>query len=1031
MRWLRWWVCIFALLPVTASAAGDARWPSMADPVVRPVVQSDDQATLVLPLVMSQGGAGFLWAGGQAGLLRWDGYRFAVYADGRNPPDGLRNHYVQALYPAGDGGVWVGTSSELARYDPQHDRFTTIPLGGSGALSVSGLDGDGAGGLYAATSAGLFRLDANRHVIAHLRHDAHTPGSLPDDQIEAILRDRQGALWVGGRHGLAHSLDGGTFTDVKLPAPGDAVPEVSRLLQDSAGRIWIGTREHGAYVIGPDGAATPIALPDSDGTDLTGTEIMAIAEVGGTGVGGAGVGGAGVGGAEVTGGKIWLGTFGHGIIEVDAATMQARRIRHDPLVPGSLDSDSVYAIFRDRSGLIWIGTTLGVSQYNPGDGGIWTLFGEPNRHAGVVGHDITAVLVRPDGTVWLGSQADGIQIIGPSGHTRATLDVRRVFCLAAEGSGPVFIGTRSGLYRADPDGGHLTRMEIPGRRAIAGVFALHAEAGTLWLGGGDDGLWALRPGADGRLTVLRHDDVPRLTDSMVHRIVRGPGNLLAIGTENGFNILDTGTGAIERVQNDPADPRSVGPGGVVSFLFDRQGRLWVGSGNAGISVLTGRDSAGRPRFHRLGVADGLPNPDVSNLLMDAQGRVWASTDSGLAVIDTETFAVRAFRAIDGVAIPAYWNASADATSQGDLLFGGTGGLTVVRPGAVGAWDFAPPLVVTSVRVGGKPAGPLDGGEITVPAGAGSVAVEFASLDFSAPARLRYRYRLDDFDAAWIETDAAHRVAAYTNLPPGQYVLALQGSNRDGVWAVPATLPILVRPAWFQTGWFRLIEAAAAALLVGVLVQTRTVILRQRQRELELQVHQRTAELSARTLELTQSQAKLQQLAYVDTLTALPNRRAFHDTLQIMIDDARLEPFALMLVDLDGFKKVNDTLGHDAGDELLTIAALRLREAVRGDDFVSRLGGDEFALLLRVRDREMVCMIGDRLVAGMAVPMQVKGATVTIGASAGAALYPQNGQTQEELYKHVDLALYAAKRAGRGAWRWYVESMETGNPPLGR
>jgi diguanylate cyclase (GGDEF)-like protein len=1020
-----WWrfaviaVIVFRIALSAAAAAGNTPWPAMADPVFHQLAQGDDQPTVVMPLVMAQDDAGFLWAGGQAGLLRWDGYRFAIYADGNRPPDGLLNHYVQALHRAAGGGLWVGTTSELARYDPAHDRFDQVPLGSpaEGSPSVWGIDDDGAGGLWVATGAGLFRLDAGLHVIDRQRHDARRPGSLPDDQLQAVLRDRAGVLWVGGRHGLARGLAGnGRFVALKLPAPGDAVPEVSHLLQDRSGRIWVATRQHGAYVIGPDGAsATPVAFPNPDAADLTGAEIMTIAEVGG---------------AEVAGGKIWLGTFGHGIVEVDEATMQARRIRHDAEVPGSLDSDMVYAVFRDRSGLVWVGTTLGVSQYNPGDGGIWTLFGRPGRRSGVLGRDVTSVLVRPDGTVWMGSQADGIQIIDPSGHTRATLDVQRVFCLAAAAGGPVYIGTRSGLYRADANGENLTRLDIPGRRSIAGVFALHMQDGTLWLGGGDDGLWALRPGADGELTVLRHDNLPRLTDPTVHRIEPGPGGLLAIGTENGLNLLDTHTGAIERIQNDPADPRSVSPGGVVSLLFDRQGRLWVGSGNAGISIMSGRDRAGRPRFDRLSVGDGLPNPDISNMLMDAQGRVWASTDAGLAIIGTKDVGVRALRAIDGVAIPAYWNGAADSTPEGDLLFGGTGGLTVVRPAELGAWDFVPPLAITGVRVGGKPVTALDGGTVSVTPAADSIAVEFASLDFSAPARLRYRYRLRGFDAGWIETDAAHRVAAYTNLPPGRYVLELQGSNRNGVWSAAAALPIAVQPAWFQTVWFRLAESVALGLLVVGVVQARTLILRRRQRELEQQVVQRTAELSARTVELTESQQKLRQLAYFDALTALPNRRAFHDEFQAMIADGPAQPFALMLVDLDGFKKVNDTLGHDAGDDLLVVAAARLRETVREGDFVSRLGGDEFAILLRpVRDRSVVDSVGDRLVAGMAMPTVLKGAAVTIGASAGAALFPANGTTQAELYKHVDLALYAAKRAGRGAWRWYADSMGGGEPTV--
>jgi diguanylate cyclase (GGDEF)-like protein len=132
-----------------------------------------------------------------------------------------------------------------------------------------------------------------------------------------------------------------------------------------------------------------------------------------------------------------------------------------------------------------------------------------------------------------------------------------------------------------------------------------------------------------------------------------------------------------------------------------------------------------------------------------------------------------------------------------------------------------------------------------------------------------------------------------------------------------------------------------------------------------------------------------------------------------------------MIDLDGFKKVNDTLGHDAGDDVLVIAAGRLREAVRDGDFVARLGGDEFAALLyAVRDQSGADIVCERICRLMAEPVTVKGEAAKIGASVGVALCPRDGRAQDQLYKLVDLALYDAKRAGRGVWRWYRESLLT-------
>src|SRR4029079_8365117 len=123
-------------------------------------------------------------------------------------------------------------------------------------------------------------------------------------------------------------------------------------------------------------------------------------------------------------------------------------------------------------------------------------------------------------------------------------------------------------------------------------------------------------------------------------------------------------------------------------------------------------------------------------------RIWLSTDDGLAALDATTLAVRPLRRAEGVVISAYWGGSGAATPQGEILFGGGGGLTVIRPALAGEWNYRPPVVVTDARVSGQPlaAGRFNGGgtpgPLMVKAEANSLAVEFAALDYSAPERNR-------------------------------------------------------------------------------------------------------------------------------------------------------------------------------------------------------------------------------------------------------------------------------------------------------
>jgi signal transduction histidine kinase len=257
----------------------------------------------------------------------------------------------------------------------------------------------------------------------------------------------------------------------------------------------------------------------------------------------------------------------------------------------------------------------------------------------------------------------------------------------------------------------------------------------------------------------------------------------------------------------------------------------VGTFGQGIDVLEARGADGRPRFRHLGISQGLVNENIDRLLVDLGGEIWASTDDGLALIDPASFKIRTLRRAEGAELPDYWLGAGALTAEGELLFGGLGGMTVVRPERLKPWMYQPPLVVTDVRLGGRriassqlnAAGPAHE-PLTITPGTDSLAVEFASLDYSAPGRTRYAYKLEGFDSDWMETDSAHRVAAYTNLPPGAYLLRLKGSNRDGVFThAVLTVPVHVLPAWFQTLTFK---ALVGLVLLGLLALTYRLRIRQ-------------------------------------------------------------------------------------------------------------------------------------------------------------------------------------------------------------
>lgn len=214
--------------------------------------------------------------------------------------------------------------------------------------------------------------------------------------------------------------------------------------------------------------------------------------------------------------------------------------------------------------------------------------------------------------------------------------------------------------------------------------------------------------------------------------------------------------------------------------------------------------------------------------------------------------------------------------------------------------------------------------------------------------------------------------------------------------------------------------------------------------LSMKVDERTEQLSRRNKELnqavkqvTQAKDKLRQLAYYDSLTSLPNRALFTEQLELLLKISKRDGsiVALLFLDLDNFKRINDSLGHNAGDMLLREVAARLSNCIRESDLisqyfdaeskigVSRLGGDEFTVVLnKVEEPKIAGVVAERLLESLQTPMLIEGHEIVITPSIGIALAPADATTVEDLLKRADTAMYHAKTTGKNSYRFYSSAM---------
>ncbi|WP_338846423.1 two-component regulator propeller domain-containing protein [Massilia sp. W12] len=794
---------------------------------------------------IAQDQEGFLWIGTQGGLARWDGYHFRVYQADPRIPHSLPDDLVQVLHLDARGRLWVGTAGGLARYDAAQDQFVRIGPEQLGNPSVYALADDGLGGLWVGNHGGLDHLNAEGRRI-----QGPDLSGMSDKRVQALWKSADGSLWIGSGRGLFR-LQQNRLLAQALPA--DSIPDIRALFLDE-GQLWIGSARHGAFVL--DLASAKVEALHIPQSGLERANINSI--------------------RRHDKDEIWLGSFGQGIYAIHPREHSLRMIRHDPSQASSLADDNVLALYQDNSGLLWVASQSGLSRHDPRQSAMLNLVGNPGQPGKIGDRDVWSVLPRKDGSYWLGLGNNGVDLLHPQRGVIASLrpDAARpqhtlpaTLVLAMVEAGPwLYIGSNRGLYRHRIGSNSVQALPLAPRKPLDAVKTLTLADGRLWIGG-SDGVWSVALDAEGGLDPAQPAALApfsaQLSDMRITCFMQDRQRRFWIGTWNGLNLYDPVRGRVDKIMPEPKRMDGLAHGFITSLLQDAQGRIWIGASGGGLHLWQGYNSAGQASMRHFDQSHGLPNPIIGQILQDQAGNIWVSTDGGLARIHGRSFSVQALQRADGVQFPAYWSNSGAVGAGGELLFGASGGLSVIRPEQVRQWDYRPELVITDLRIGGKriPASMYNQGKGRLELGPhnNSIAVEFAALDYSAPEKNRYAYQLEGFDSEWLETEPARRLASYTNLPPGEYKLRLRGSNRNGVWNESGLeLHLSVQPDWFESLWFRSLLVAAGAIAVLLLVQVRTTLLRQQRRGLAVQVAQRTSELQQQQQALLQANRDLQR-----------------------------------------------------------------------------------------------------------------------------------------------------------------------------
>lgn len=1010
---------------------------------------------------------GFIWVGTEEGLFRYDGDQVLHFGYSQSNPNSLAHDKVTALFIDRQGLLWVGTRGGLNKFQSESEDFSAIALQPKNAqqssdVYIKSIAQDSMGTLWVGTKKqGLFAISAGGST--QYKHNPEDSNSLPHNYVSTIVEDQRGSLWVGTMGGGLSRFDKRRESFVTYTANPDNAQsltsnKVARVYEDSQERLWVATHGGGVNLFDRERQTfTAYQASDTDTRSLASNNVSDL--------------------LLDTKGTLWVATD-NGLSEMlDDATFV--NYQHNPSDGASLSDNELTRLHLDADGVLWVATQQGLNRWNY----LSNAFTYVDKNTGQLPSNlVTAVVEGTANTLWVGTKSAGLTHIDREAQTRTryrrnlnkngtqssgnNFTDDHITALHMTDSGDLWVGTKHGgamRYRTAENDFQSLQQIATSQTKIETDSSLETSPNLLpasrWNDDFAKRINSITGGAEGRLWlgtqghgVIRVEDgqiwhyfqqpdgSDGLTDNDVLSLFEDSSGKLWVGTQSGGLLeFNPETEQFRQI----AFEGDAGFHAVLDITESKDGTLWVGTAGGGLIGWTQADRlAGRETFTNITKDGDLRSTTVRSILEDQLGQLWLSSNRGLTRLDPQTMQARHFDRLSGLRGDSFYAGAKLNSRGGRLYFGSNAGLVGFYPNAITQLHEPPRITLQAAtreqqlgRTYNNDAQPLG---VTLDHNHDYVSFRFSALHFVSPGQNRYLYKLQGFDKEWMDPKGT-LLATYTSLPPGDYSFEVLAANPEGVWSQePAAIELTVlAPPWLSTGAKIAYVIGIIALISFFLARLQLELLRVRssRRTLEAQVELRTIELEERNRQLLELNDKLQEASITDPLTGLLNRRSFYEFVSREVAsvergytnsdgnaNSNRRHLFFMMIDLDGFKPINDTFGHHTGDHTLVQVSELLTSCAREADTVFRWGGDEFLVIGQVQQAQDLEVLAERFRATIDEHRfdPKYGKALRLTASIGVSPYPfcetnPGIATWEQVADVADLAAYLAKTHGKNAW----------------